>query len=97
MAVCTIREYEHVAAISNGVLQVGQEPALATQKLSVTGTTQQSAAFSSRTKFIRVHTDVALAIDIGTNPVAVSGEDMVGGQTEYFGVAPAMKIAVKTA
>jgi len=97
MAVCTIRQYEHVASVSNGVVQVGQEPALATQKMSVTGSSQQSDAFGARCRFIRVHTDVAIAIDIGTDPSASAGEDMVAGQTEYFGVAPDMKIAIRSA
>lgn len=97
MAVVTIREYEHVTAVSNGVVQVGQEPALAVQKLSVNETSQLASAFNVRTRFIRVHTDVAVAIAFGDDPEAVSGEDMVGGQTEYFGVTPEVRFAVRTA
>lgn len=97
MARLSIREYEHISAVSRGIVPVGEEPAVASQSLTISGTSAASAVFNVRTRFVRVHTDVNCSLDWSTAPVAVAGScDMVAGQTEYFGVVNAtnMKVAV---
>jgi len=91
----SIREYEHLSAVARGVVPVGEEPAVANQTFSITGSSAQSAVFTDRTRFVRIHTDLNISLDWGTNPVATPGEcDMVAGQTEYFGVVNASQMKV---
>jgi len=97
MARLSIREYEHISAVSRGIVPVGEEPAVANQTLTIGGGSLPSNAFNIKTRFVRIHTDVNCSLDWGTAPVAVAGScDMVAGQTEYFGVVNAtnMKVAV---
>lgn len=95
MARISIREYEHLSAVARGVVPVGEEPAVANQTFSITGGSQQSAAFNERTRFVRIHVDVNTSLDWAVNPVATPGScDMVAGQTEYFGVVNASQIKV---
>jgi len=95
MATLSIREYEHLAALSGGTLQVGQEPAVASQSVSITAGSVPSAAFNVRTKHIRVHTDAQCSIEFGTTPTATTTTCVLSAQqTEYFGVVPLMKVAV---
>ncbi len=82
-----ITEYENVLQI-NGVSPIALEPALATQVVSYS-TSTQSAAFNARTRFVRLHTDAICSIEFGTNPTATtSTRRMAAGQTEYFAVPP---------
>lgn len=95
MARLSIREYEHISAVARGIVPVGEEPAIASQSLTISGASNPSTAFNTRTRFVRIHTDVNCSLDWGTAPVAVAGScDMVAGQTEYFGVVNASNIKV---
>lgn len=95
MARLSIREYEQISAVARGIVPVGEEPAIASQSLTISGSSGASAAFQQRTRFVRVHTDINCSLDWGTAPVAVAGScDMVAGQTEYFGVVNASNIKV---
>lgn len=97
MARLSIREYEHISAVARGIVPVGEEPAVGSQNLTISGASTPSAIFNIRTRFVRVHTDVNCSLDWGTAPVAVAGScDMVAGQTEYFGIVNSsnMKLAV---
>jgi hypothetical protein len=95
MARLSIREYEHISAVSRGIVPVGEEPAIANQVIFITGASQASASFQERTRFVRIHTDTTCSLDWGVAPVAVAGEcDMVAGQTEYFGVVNASQLKV---
>lgn len=76
---------------------VAREPSVATQVVAIGGTSAQSSAFGAGTNVIRVHTDAVCSISIGENPTATADTlRMSAGQTEYFGVTPAHKIAVIT-
>jgi hypothetical protein len=89
----SIREYEHIAAIANGNVPVGVEPALATSGALVPGASQRYALQGGeRVRFVRVATDVSISLDFGGNAVTASaGEcDMAAGQTEYFGIGPSV-------
>jgi len=64
------------------------EPPVAEQKIT-DGSSTQSAAFSAKTRMVRIHTDSICSIEFGTNPTATtSTARMVAGQTEYHGVTP---------
>lgn len=97
MARLSIREYEHISAVARGIVPVGEEPGVTDQVLTIGGASTPSAAFTVRTRFVRLHTDVNCSVQFGTAPVAIAGQgDMVAGQTEYFGVvnASGIKLAV---
>jgi hypothetical protein len=97
MARLSIREYEHISAVTRGIVPVGEEPAVASQTLTISGSSIASAAFNIRTRFVRIHTDMDCSLEWSVGPTAVAGAcDMVAGQTEYFGVVNAtnMKVAV---
>lgn len=102
MANVNISEYPHTAMAGSFAAQVGSLPPLvAPQNLSPSGTSAQSAAFTSQTRIIRVFTDTAIAIRVGDagvpGPVAVTTDTrMAANSTEYFGVAPGQMAAVIT-
>lgn len=75
--------------------QVGVEPALATQTVSVGGSSTQSSAFGDGTKLIRVNTDTTCSVAIGANPTATSSTTRLpANMTEYFRVEAGHKLAV---
>lgn len=98
MAVLDISEYNILAADQNTrFVLTGQEPNIANQQVSISASSAQSAAFSSVTRFVRVHTDVTCRIAFGDNPIAsATTKRMAANSTEYFGVYPGHKIAVIT-
>jgi hypothetical protein len=59
MATLTIREYEHLAALSGGTLQCGQELAVASQSISISGGSLQGAALNIRTRHVRVRPNIS--------------------------------------
>lgn len=70
--------------------QIAQEPAIAVQKVSFTGTPGASAAFNAATVFVRIHVDGIASIKFGTAPTAaVTDPRMPADAIEYFGVPPA--------
>lgn len=103
MAIVDISEYPDMAFDGKGnPVQTGVEPAHVTQQISVSGVSAQSAALSTATRFVRIHSDVAVRLRFGENPTA-AGTDMrmAAGATEYFGVkqnssSGPMKIAAIT-
>ncbi len=96
MADVTISEYSHLARDAAGnVLPAGLEPALAEQKVTIAGTSAQSAAFNANTTFVRVYAEGACSIAFGTNPTAdTTLKQMAAGQSEFFGVVGGHKLAV---
>lgn len=97
MALAYIEEYERLAPDGDGKpSQIAWQPAVTTQRVSFT-TTTQSAAFNGRTRFIRIHTDSICSYVFGSNPTATTSTPrMAAGQTEYFGVRPTDKVAFVT-
>ena len=72
-------------------------PPVASQKISVSGTSAQSSAFNKLTYVIRVNCDVIVSIAVGANPTATTSLlRMPANATEYFVVAPGDKIAFIT-
>jgi hypothetical protein len=76
--------------------QAANAPAVANQTVAIAGASAQSAVFSSTTKLVRIHTDVACMVNVGgTNPTATtSNMRLAAGQTEYFVVVPGQRLAV---
>lgn len=55
--------------------------------LTVTGTTQQSAAFATGTTVVRLHAQVACSVSFGVSPTATTNMLRLGVDgTEYFQV-----------
>jgi hypothetical protein len=67
---------------------VGEMPPLATQFITTSGVSAQSAAFNAATRLVRVHNDTTAPVNVkfGANPTAVTVQDMrmAGNTTEYF-------------
>lgn len=78
--------------------QVSEEPPLAEQKLTISGSSTASAALNRKTYLVRVHTDAICSIAVGkTTPTATtSSRRLAANQTEYFGVRPGYFISVIT-
>lgn len=75
--------------------QTGALPPVAEQTRSISGSSAQSAAFNSRTRFVRLHASVACHVTVGANPTATtSSMKLPADSTEYFGVAAGHKVAV---
>lgn len=97
MAVLFISEYDNVARDNIGMVQAGQEPAIATQTVAIGVGSVQSGAFSAQTKFVRIHTDAICSVKFGVNPTAAATDArLAANQTEFFGVRPGQKVAVIT-
>lgn len=96
MAVAYITEYAELGRDNNArTIPVGQEPPVATQTVSIGGSSTQSAAFNSKTAFIRVHVDAICSLSFGANPTAdASSPRMAANTTEFFGVRDGQKLAV---
>jgi len=91
MASLYIQEYE--TCPNQGEVQAGQEPALASQKITFT-TSAQSAAFNAKTQFIRVWADAAVWLAFAASPTATVASMPVSASTaEYFGVQAGEKVA----
>jgi hypothetical protein len=72
-------------------------PPVASQHITVSGTSAQSAAFNKLTYIIRINCDVIVSLVVGTNPTATTNDLRIpANQTEYFVVQPADKIAFVT-
>lgn len=93
-----VSEYSHQARDADGAtLPSGREPAVTTQKVAIGGTSTQSAAFSERTQFIRVHADAICSVAFGADPTATAGAmRLAANQTEFIGVRAGDKLAVIT-
>lgn len=95
MAVLYITEYQELGRPEPGQGQIAQAPAVAEQIVAITGASVQSAAFNASTRFIRVSVDAICSISIDTSPTATTSKGrMPADGVEYFGVRPAMKLAV---
>jgi len=91
MAVLFVTEYADIRG------NAAFEPRTTDQTVAIGAGSLQSNAFNVNTRFIRVHTDAICSIDVGVNPTATAVKSrLAAGQTEYFYVYPAHKIAVIT-
>ncbi len=93
-----ITEYAEIGKDTLGrLLSCPLEPALAEQKITISGTSAQSSAFNADTRFIRLHTNEICSVLFGANPTAtVASQRFAAGQTEFKAVVPGQKVAVIT-
>ncbi len=95
MSALTITEYANV--LPNGI---PVEPAVATQSVTFTTVSTQSAAFDAKTRFVRLSSDAACTITFGTNPTAVTlTANKLPASTpsfHYVGNGAVLKVAVVT-
>jgi len=96
MANLYIQEYLKVATDGQGhVVQAGIEPAIKSQKVTFT-TSTQSNAFDNSTTFVRLYSDTACYLLFGTNPTAVtaSGLPLAANTAEFFAIYPGQSLKV---
>jgi hypothetical protein len=95
MATAYIEEYAQLMRDSTGEMgYVPVQPSIATQTVTYTGTAGQSAAFSSKTRMVRIHADGICSYLFGANPTATTAKPrMAASTTEYFGVQPGDKVS----
>lgn len=94
-----ITEYQNLGMDANGArVAVGMEPARAVQQIAESAASTACAAdFLDTTRFVRVHTPVAIRIAFGNTPVAAAtNQRMAANSTEFFGVGPGQRVAVIT-
>lgn len=86
-ATCKISEYgEIVKDASAVVVPVASEPAITTQTVTYT-TSTQSAKFNARTRFVRIVCDAKAHFVFGTDPTADADDPYLSQDTpEYFGI-----------
>lgn len=91
-----VTEYSTLASDAVGrAIMAGQEPSLRNQSLAVSGVSVQSQPFLDTARLVRLHSDVACRVAVGSNPTAASTSMRIAaGATEYLGVAPGLRIAV---
>ena len=90
-----ISEYTSLAGVpSSGAVQVAGEPAIAVQVVDYSGGAATSAAFNSRTRVIRVHTDAVCSVRFDGSTATTSYPRMATDQTEYFGVGGGTTLSV---
>lgn len=100
MAVLYISEFADLSyAGSGGVGQVAAQPPNVEQTVSIAAGSNQSSAFATNTRFVRLHCDAICSIEFGTNPTSTAAKArMAANQTEYFQVpqGQSYKVAVIT-
>ena len=97
MSTMYIAEYRDMPTVNGLFFPVAQEPALATQTVTVSGTSAQSTAFGANTKFIGVTCDGIFSYKIAADPTATTSHFRVPANTIlYFGVIAGQKLAAIT-
>ena len=75
-------------------------PPINQQAITISSSSSQSTALNAETTLVRLHTDTACWIEVGSNPTATNAKmKMPADSTEYFSVRPGatVKIAAITA
>lgn len=98
MSILQITEYAELANDITGIrAPISQEPAIAFQEITISGTSAASAAFNASTRFIRISGDAAFRFRVAAAPTALATDTrMIADSAEYFGVRPGLKIAAIT-
>ena len=98
MSILQITEYAEVSTDLSGIrAPIAQEPAIAYQQITISGTSAPSAAFNPSTRFIRISGDAAFRFRVSADPTALATDTrMIADSVEYFGVRPGLKIAAIT-
>ncbi len=108
MSSMTIVEYVGLASAANAAaaLSVGafpipipQQPPTAVQTVvTLTSSSQQSAAFAAGTGLVEFTTDTSIHVLVGSNPTATTACTRYGASADpyYLAVVPGQKLAVRT-
>jgi len=99
MATLYITEYSNLKADKYGhILQASNLAGIvAEQAISISGSSTQSSAFNTDTKWVELHTDATCSIASGKNPTATAGAHrMKADERIYAAVEPGQIIAVIT-
>jgi len=93
-----ITELRAMPIDSNGkTVEAASLPAITTQKVKISGTSEQSAALNDDTKFVRVLADANCCILASEDPTATDSDiPLTSEGAEYFGVIAGQKIAAIT-
>ena len=98
MATLWVTEFARAASGDyGGGIQAPLYPELANNNVTIGASSVQSKLFNNETRLIRLHTDTACYISIGTNPTAnTSKTRMIADSTEFVGIPAGreLKIAV---
>ena len=93
MAVLYITEFADITSFMQGgkLFQMPQQPPVVEQAIATSGSSASSAAFNSKTRYVRLHNDSSSAVCFlfGTGTVtAVAGTNarLSAGTTEYHAV-----------
>jgi len=104
MAIMYITEYANIAPSNEknnnpSSLQIPQEPPLAVQKKTFTGTSAASDAFHANTKFISVQLDTAGHVQFAASPTATASTSRkhTADEVTWHGVDSTLKVAAITA
>lgn len=96
MSTMYLTEYSRSAMTAEGLpIMAGQEPALAHQAITFTGTAGVSAFFNSKTTFVRIELDADGFILFGASPTAVTltHTKMKADRPEHFGAISDIKVS----
>ena len=97
MATLYVAEFATVGGTSNFGVAGAQVPPIREQSVTISGSSVAVAsAFTTNTRFIRVHADAICSIAFGLTPTAsVANMRFAANQTEYFSIPqPNQKLAV---
>lgn len=82
-----ISEFAALGVASGAIAQVAQEPAVTNQLVDFSGGVASSAAFDTKTSYIRVVCDTQCAVLFGTAPTALTSSKLLPALLpEYFAV-----------
>lgn len=93
-----ITELRTMPIDSNGkTVDVASLPSITTQKVTISGTSAQSAALNADTKFVRLLADANCCVLAAADPTATTSNlPLTADAPEYFGVIAGQKIAAIT-
>jgi len=86
MATLFITEFTNSGADSRGSpVQAAEQPPVAEQAITTTGTSAQSAVLNASTTLVRLHTDTTVFVLFGIDPTATAAKmRLAADSTEYF-------------
>lgn len=98
MADLYIAEYETMPSVPGGSAQLAPEPAIATQKVSYTGTAGRSSAFNAKTRFIGITSPGIFSYLVGGSTVTATTDHfrVPADQIMFMAVQPSSFISAIT-
>lgn len=99
MSILYLTEVSEIAFDAQGnPIMAPDMPGLAEQSIAIGGVSVPSAAFSTATRYILLHTDVNCCLGFATAPAVptalVGYHRMAQNETRFYGVNPGDKVAV---